>query len=135
MINLKNLINESNLSTIDKVYKNGEPKMKTLEDKIYKLQQEKSKISKAYSKDLKKENLKLQKELENELRKIGSPAEISQTYAFTGARVVTNGKEFNVRFTGPRGSRIHGRTGQKDVMLKPNFKISDVAKEIAKMAK
>ena len=134
MIKLKNLLNEGNLSTIDKVYQNGEPKMKTLEDKIYKLQQEKSKISKSYSKDLKKENLKIQKELESELRKIGSPAEISQTYAFTGARVVTNGKEFNVRFTGPRGSRIHGPMGYKDVILKPNFKISDITRRIAEMA-
>ena len=127
-------LTEGNLSTIDKVYKNGEPKVKSLEDKIYELQQEKSKINKSYLKDLKKENLKIQKELESELKKIGSSAKVREMYGHTGAFVETNGKKFRVRFTGPLGSKIHG-DGIKDVMLKPNFKISDLAKRIADLAK
>jgi len=136
MINLKNLINESNLSTIDKIYKNGEPRIEELQDKIWKLQQEKIKISKVYTKDIKKENLKVMKELENELKKLGKSVNYTKSiWAHTGAEVKVNGKAVRIRFTGPQGSKISGvNLGVKDVILKPNFKISDVAQRIAKIA-
>ena len=83
-------------------------------------------------KAMKKENAKLIKLLNNELKKFG--AKFSETLRFTGAWANINDKQIFVRFTGPQGSKIQVVDG-KEIKLKPNESIRNIANVIKKLIK
>ena len=127
------LLNENNLSAIDNIYRNGEPRISKIEKEIDELRDDKSKINKTYKKDIKKENAKLVKELQTELKKLGINEKVSTSYAYTAADVRINGDLISVRFTGPLGTKIQYDGGSREINLKPSISIKDVAKKLSNL--
>ena len=91
------------------------------------------KLTSPEGKSMKKENAKLIKLLNNEMKKIGIKTKFKETLRFTGAYTKVDGKQIFVRFTGPQGSKIQV-VGGKEIKLKPNATIKNIAATIAMAA-
>ena len=111
----EHLLNESKLSTIDKLWSSD------------------IKLTSPEGRSMKKENAKLVKELNNELKKLGINEKAVTSYAHTAADVRINGDLITVSFTGPQGTKIQYDGGSRNIILKPSISIKDIAKKISKL--
>ena len=112
---IKEQLNENNISNINKFWSKD------------------VKLTSPEGKSMKKENAKLIKLLNNEMKKLGIKTKFKETLRFTGAYTKVDGKQIFVRFTGPQGSKIQV-VGGKEIKLKPNATIKNIAATIAMAA-